>query len=141
MVRHGLGWVTPHTMRHTFASLPACANCSLYKIAKWMGDGPEVSGRTPPTSQAFRNALSWTMCDEEVSGSRSTPKPETSSACAFNVLYRDLHDEVVANSVADELIALPSSAATKRSKHSRIWMSSSRQTCHACAYLGSVRRM
>ena len=33
-----LSWVTPHVMRHTFGSLLAIRNCSIYKIAKWLGD-------------------------------------------------------------------------------------------------------
>jgi integrase/recombinase XerD len=33
----GLEWVTPHMLRHTFASRNAQAGTSLYKIAKWMG--------------------------------------------------------------------------------------------------------
>jgi len=37
-----LTWVTPHVMRHTFGSLLAIAGESLYKIAKWMGDSPDV---------------------------------------------------------------------------------------------------
>lgn len=31
-------WVTPHIMRHTFASLLASKGCSLFKIAQWLGD-------------------------------------------------------------------------------------------------------
>lgn len=42
---HGLAWVTPHTMRRTFASLLASAGVSLYKIAKWLGDDPRVVER------------------------------------------------------------------------------------------------
>jgi integrase len=34
-----LSWITPHIMRHTFASLHASAGTSIYKIAKWLGDG------------------------------------------------------------------------------------------------------
>jgi integrase len=34
----GLSWVTPHVMRHTFASLLATQDVSLFKIAKWLGD-------------------------------------------------------------------------------------------------------
>ena len=37
-----LMWINPHVMRHTFGSLLAIAGESLYKIAKWMGDSPEV---------------------------------------------------------------------------------------------------
>lgn len=36
-------WVTPHVMRHTFASLLASRGVSIYKIAKWLGDGVEVT--------------------------------------------------------------------------------------------------
>ena len=36
-------WVTPHVMRHTFASLLASRDGSIYKIAKWLGDGVEVT--------------------------------------------------------------------------------------------------
>jgi integrase len=31
-------WVTPHTMRRTFASLKVSAGVSLYKVAIWLGD-------------------------------------------------------------------------------------------------------
>lgn len=31
-------WLTPHTMRHTFASLLVTAGESIYKVAVWMGD-------------------------------------------------------------------------------------------------------
>lgn len=34
----GLPWVTPHTMRRTFASLKVSAGVSLYKVAIWLGD-------------------------------------------------------------------------------------------------------
>jgi integrase len=36
-------WVTPHVMRHTFASLLASQGCSLYKIAKWLGDSEKTT--------------------------------------------------------------------------------------------------
>jgi integrase len=35
----GMNWVTPHVLRHTFASLLASRGCNIYKIAKWLGDG------------------------------------------------------------------------------------------------------
>ena len=37
-----LSWLTPHVMRHTFASLHAIADTSIYKIALWLGDGVQV---------------------------------------------------------------------------------------------------
>ena len=33
----GLPWVTPHVLRHTFASQLAKAGVSLYKIQQWLG--------------------------------------------------------------------------------------------------------
>ena len=38
MLRQGCPWVTPHTMRHTFASLLLSEEASIYAVAKWMGD-------------------------------------------------------------------------------------------------------
>jgi integrase len=35
-------WVTPHIMRHTFASLLASKGVSIYKIALWLGDDVRV---------------------------------------------------------------------------------------------------
>jgi integrase/recombinase XerC len=35
-------WVTPHIMRHTFASLLASAGVSIFKIATWLGDEVRV---------------------------------------------------------------------------------------------------
>jgi integrase len=43
MASQGCSWVTPHVMRHTFASLLASRGVSIYKIAKWLGDGVEVT--------------------------------------------------------------------------------------------------
>lgn len=42
MEEKGCSWVTPHVMRHTFASLLASAGCSIFKIAEWMGDDVKV---------------------------------------------------------------------------------------------------
>ena len=36
-------WVTPHIMRHTFASLLASAGVSIFKIAQWLGDDVRVA--------------------------------------------------------------------------------------------------
>ena len=35
--------MTPHIMRHTFASLLASAGVSIYKIAKWLGDDVDMA--------------------------------------------------------------------------------------------------
>jgi integrase len=35
-------WITPHVMRHTFASLLASKGVSIYKIALWLGDDVRV---------------------------------------------------------------------------------------------------
>lgn len=43
MAAQGCRWVTPHIMRHTFASLLASRGVSIFKIAKWLGDGVEVT--------------------------------------------------------------------------------------------------
>jgi integrase len=43
MAAQKCAWVTPHVMRHTFASLLASHSVSIYKIAKWLGDGVEVT--------------------------------------------------------------------------------------------------
>lgn len=45
VTKQGLPWVTPHTMRHTFASLLASAGVSLFKISVWLGDDPRVVDR------------------------------------------------------------------------------------------------
>jgi integrase len=38
MKAQGCEWVTPHIMRHTFASLLVSAGESIYKVAVWLGD-------------------------------------------------------------------------------------------------------
>lgn len=38
MHEKGCDWVTPHVMRHTFASLMVMDNTSIYKVAEWMRD-------------------------------------------------------------------------------------------------------
>jgi integrase len=35
-------WVTPHVMRHTFASLLVSKGVSIYRVAVWMGDDVRV---------------------------------------------------------------------------------------------------
>ena len=41
--KHDFTWITPHHMRHTFASLLAIAGESIYKIAEWMGISYKVA--------------------------------------------------------------------------------------------------
>jgi site-specific recombinase XerD len=50
--RQGCAWVTPHVMRHTFASLLVSKGVSIYKVAVWMGDDVRVVQKT--LRQAFR---------------------------------------------------------------------------------------
>lgn len=45
MRAQGCEWVTPHIMRHTFASLLASAGVSIFKIATWLGDEVRVVER------------------------------------------------------------------------------------------------
>jgi integrase len=45
MKQQGCEWVTPHIMRHTFASLLASANVSIFKIATYLGDDVRVVQR------------------------------------------------------------------------------------------------
>ena len=42
MTAKKMRWATAHVMRHTFASLLVQANVSIFKVARWMGDGVEV---------------------------------------------------------------------------------------------------
>ncbi len=45
MEKMGAPHVTPHTMRHTFASLLVQRGISLYKVAKWIGDTEKVTAK------------------------------------------------------------------------------------------------
>jgi integrase len=45
MAQQQCEWVTPHIMRHTFASLLASAGVSIFKVAQWMGDEVRVVER------------------------------------------------------------------------------------------------
>jgi len=62
MRAQGCGWVTPHTMRHTFASLLVSAGESIYKVAVWLGD--EVAtvqkhyGHLTPDNHGIEKAFS-----------------------------------------------------------------------------------
>ena len=46
MQAHDLRWVTPHIMRHSFASNLATAGVSIFKVAEWLGDDVRVVQRT-----------------------------------------------------------------------------------------------
>jgi integrase len=62
MKKQGCEWVTPHIMRHTFASLLVSAGESIYKVAVWLGD--EVStvqkhyGHLTPDNHGIEKAFS-----------------------------------------------------------------------------------
>lgn len=43
MERHGCPWVTPHVMRHTFATQYISAGGSLFRLARYLGDTPETT--------------------------------------------------------------------------------------------------
>ena len=38
----GLDWLTFHDLRRTFASLHVSRGTSIYKVARWLGDGVDV---------------------------------------------------------------------------------------------------
>jgi site-specific recombinase XerD len=41
----GVPWVTPHVMRHSFASICASKGIDIYRIATWLGDDVRVVQR------------------------------------------------------------------------------------------------
>lgn len=45
MEAQGCAWVTPHVMRHSFASILASAGKSIFKISEWLGDSVRVVQR------------------------------------------------------------------------------------------------
>lgn len=45
MTAQQLSWVTPHVMRHSFASALKTAGKSIAKIADWLGDTERVTER------------------------------------------------------------------------------------------------
>lgn len=57
-----LPWVTPHVMRHTFASLLVSAGESIYKVAVWMGDNVDTVqkhyGHLAPDNGGIEKAFS-----------------------------------------------------------------------------------
>jgi site-specific recombinase XerD len=42
MAEQGVPWVTPHVMRHSFASICAMKGIDIYRIATWLGDDVRV---------------------------------------------------------------------------------------------------
>jgi site-specific recombinase XerC len=46
MESQDLRWVTPHIMRHSFASNLATADVSIFKISEWLGDDVRVVQRS-----------------------------------------------------------------------------------------------
>jgi integrase len=46
MEAQGVAWVTPHVMRHSFASILKTEGESIAKIAEWLGDTERVTERT-----------------------------------------------------------------------------------------------
>lgn len=45
MKAHGLSWISPHVMRHSFASICASKGIDIFRIAKWLGDDVRVVQR------------------------------------------------------------------------------------------------
>lgn len=42
MAEQGVPWITPHVMRHSFASICAMKGIDIYRIATWLGDDVRV---------------------------------------------------------------------------------------------------
>ena len=42
MTEQGVPWITPHVMRHSFASICAMKGIDIYRIATWLGDDVRV---------------------------------------------------------------------------------------------------
>ena len=45
MKAQGVPWITPHVMRHSFASICASKGIDIYRIATWLGDDVRVVQR------------------------------------------------------------------------------------------------
>jgi integrase len=64
MTSQKMRWATAHVMRHTFASLLVQAGVSIFKVARWMGDGVEVVekhyARLAPQDRDIERMLSAT---------------------------------------------------------------------------------
>jgi len=61
MQEQGCAWVTPHVMRHTFASLAATNGVSIYIISQWIGDDVRTTqkhyARLSPAHDEIARAL------------------------------------------------------------------------------------
>jgi integrase len=84
MRAQGCDWVTPHTMRHTFASLLVSAGESIYKVAVWLGD--EVGtvqkhyGHLTPDNHGIEKAFSERALAFSTSGnSPASSRPQHAS--------------------------------------------------------------
>jgi integrase len=45
MKAQGVPWISPHVMRHSFASICASKGIDIYRIATWLGDDVRVVQR------------------------------------------------------------------------------------------------
>ena len=45
MKAQGVAWISPHVMRHSFASICASKGIDIYRIATWLGDDVRVVQR------------------------------------------------------------------------------------------------
>lgn len=79
-------WVTPHIMRHTFASLLVSAGESIYKVAVWMGDDVATVqkhyGHLMPDNDGIEKAFSMRPVHTGSSGysPRSSRSQQTSKS-------------------------------------------------------------
>ena len=67
--------VTPHTMRRTFASLLVSAGVSIYKVAKWLGDGVEV------VTDSYGHLIAYDA-EIDLAGQSSIRKPSSAKSKA-----------------------------------------------------------
>ena len=77
-------WVTPHTMRHTFASLLLSEEASIYSVAKWMGDEVRTVehnyGHLIPGHDQIERAFTRRSEKEKAKASTTAPSSEAHSA-------------------------------------------------------------
>jgi integrase len=75
MKAQGCEWVTPHTMRHTFASLLASADHSIFKIAAYLGDEVRVVQRHYAKLLPEAGALDSAFIPRPAPSRRPKPRP------------------------------------------------------------------